>query len=105
TEAGLLELHRRGVTVVPDFIANAGGIIAAAHSTDARGSAFPVSSERVFTMVSDKMRANAVAVVERARRDDVLTHDAARAVAEERVREAMLARGRTWTPPARAGRR
>jgi glutamate dehydrogenase (NAD(P)+) len=103
TREGLVELGRRGVTVVPDVIANAGGVIAAAHSTDARGSAFPVTSDRVFTMVSDKMRANALTVVERARRDDVLTHDAARDLAEERVHAAMVARGRTWTPPARRG--
>jgi glutamate dehydrogenase (NAD(P)+) len=101
TRAGLVELGRRGVTVVPDVIANAGGVVAAAHSTDARGSAFPVSSDRVYTMVADTMRANAVAVVEKARRDDVLPHDAARDLAEERVRAAMIARGRTWTPPAR----
>ena len=31
-------LHGRGITAVPDFIANAGGIVAAAHSMDARRS-------------------------------------------------------------------
>jgi glutamate dehydrogenase (NAD(P)+) len=105
TRSGLLELRRRGITVVPDFIANAGGIIAAAHSTDARGSAFPVSSDRVFSMISDKLRANAVTVLEKARQDDVLPHDAARDLAQDRVRAAMVARGRAWTPPAGARRR
>jgi glutamate dehydrogenase (NAD(P)+) len=35
TEPARQVLHERGVVVVPDFIANAGGIVAAAHSTDA----------------------------------------------------------------------
>jgi glutamate dehydrogenase (NAD(P)+) len=36
TTSGAREiLHKRGIPVVPDFIANAGGIVAAAHSTDA----------------------------------------------------------------------
>jgi glutamate dehydrogenase (NAD(P)+) len=105
TRPGLFEMHRRGVTVVPDFIANAGGIVAAAHSTDARGSAFPVSIDRVFAMITDKLRTNAVTVLEKARRDDALPHDAARHLAQERVGAAMVARGRTWTPPPGGRRR
>ena len=43
--AGLDVLRERGVVVVPDFIANAGGIVAAAFAMDARYSVFPVERE------------------------------------------------------------
>ena len=53
TEPARQILHQRGVVVVPDFIANAGGIVAAAHSTDARYSPFVVEPTRIFPMISD----------------------------------------------------
>ena len=40
-------LAARGVTVVPDFIANAGGVVAAAFGMDARYSPFPVNPATV----------------------------------------------------------
>jgi glutamate dehydrogenase (NAD(P)+) len=87
-------LHERGVVVVPDFIANAGGIIAAAHSMDARYSPFPVVPDTVFAMISAKMRQNAEMVVRESRRLGLAPHLAARAIAQDRVREAMRLRGR-----------
>jgi len=87
-------LHERGVVVVPDFIANAGGIIAAAHSMDARYSPFPVVADTVFAMISAKMRQNAEMVVRESRRRGLAPHLAARAIAQDRVREAMRLRGR-----------
>ena len=93
TPAALEILHARGVTVVPDFIANAGGVIAAAHSMDARLSPFPVDPADVFAMISTKMRQNTLAVVEEARARNLTTHAAAYEVAQERVRTAMMLRG------------
>ncbi len=58
TSAALDVLHGRGVTVVPDFVANAGGIVAAAHSMDARYSPFTVNPDDVFPMITAKMRQN-----------------------------------------------
>lgn len=86
-------LHKRGVAVVPDFIANAGGIVAAAHSMGARYSAFTVDPDDIFAMISTKLRANAVAVLEASRRGAVTTHDAAYRLAQDRVRTAMELRG------------
>lgn len=88
-------LHERGVMVVPDFIANAGGIVAAAHSMDARRSPFVVDPENVFTMISAKLRANAALVIDESRRRGVPPHEAARSIAQERVRAAMEVRGRS----------
>ncbi|MBC9822188.1 Glu/Leu/Phe/Val dehydrogenase [Terrabacter sp. MAHUQ-38] len=86
-------LHRRGVTVVPDFVANAGGIVAAAHSMDARYSPFTVDPDDVFPMISAKLRQNTVTVVTEARARDLTTHATAREIAQERVRAAMRLRG------------
>lgn len=87
-------LHERGIEVVPDFIANAGGIVAAAHSTDARNSPFVVDTERVFAMISQKLRDNTVQVLETSARTGATPHEAALAIAADRVREAQLLRRR-----------
>ena len=87
-------LHEREVDVVPDIIANAGGIVAAAYSMDARQSPFTVDPARVFETVSATMRSNTVLVIEESRRRDVSSHEAAWALARERVRAAMRSRGR-----------
>ena len=97
TAAAKEVLHARGVTIVPDFIANAGGIVAAAHSMDARRSPFPVEPETVFTMISAKMRANTANVIAESRARGLMPHDAARAVAQDRVRAAMALRGQLPT--------
>lgn len=86
-------MHERGITVVPDFIANAGGIIAAAHSMDARGSGFLVDPSRIFEMVTTKVRANTAAVLDESARTHGTTHEAALDLAQGRVREAMRMRG------------
>ncbi|MBC7559227.1 MAG: Glu/Leu/Phe/Val dehydrogenase [Dermatophilaceae bacterium] len=86
-------LFERGVVVVPDFIANAGGIVAAAHSMDARYSPFVVEPAAVFSMVSTKMRTNAAFVVTQSLERGIPAHTAARLIGEGRVREAMRLRG------------
>jgi glutamate dehydrogenase (NAD(P)+) len=88
-------LSARGITVVPDFIANAGGVVAAAYAMDARHSAFRPEPEQVFSSISEKLRSNVVTVLERSRATGVTTHQAALLLAQERVRKAMLLRGRT----------
>lgn len=93
TSAALQRLYERGIAVVPDFIANAGGVIAAAQSMDARLSPFPVEPEAVFTMVAAKMRANATSVLAHAKEAGVPPHQAARDIAHNRVYRAMELRG------------
>lgn len=93
TPAAREVLHERGVTIVPDFIANAGGIIAAAHSMDARHSPFTVNPDDVFPMISLKMRHNAETVVTESRRRGLTPHATAQEIAQDRVREAMRLRG------------
>ena len=86
-------LHKRGVAVVPDFIANCGGIIAAAHSMDARYSAIPVQPDAIFSMISTKVRDNVPAVLGEGRVREIASHEAATSLARERVRTAMELRG------------
>jgi glutamate dehydrogenase (NAD(P)+) len=87
-------LARRGVTVLPDFVANAGGVVAAAFAMDARYSGFRPETPAIFRTISDRLRANAVVVLEEAERRRTTPHTAGRGLAEERVRTAMLSKGR-----------
>ncbi|WP_231556282.1 Glu/Leu/Phe/Val dehydrogenase [Cryobacterium sp. MLB-32] len=95
TSAGAQQMLRRaGVTVVPDFIANAGGVVSAAFAMDARYSAFRPQTEQIFTTVSAKLRANTLTVLDEASRQDLTTHEAATTLAQTRVRAAMDLRGK-----------
>ena len=88
------ELRARGVTVVPDFIANAGGVVSAAFAMEQRFSAFRPDPQQIFETVSQKLRLNATTTLEEAQRTNVTPHQAARALAQSRVRAAMDLRGR-----------
>jgi glutamate dehydrogenase (NAD(P)+) len=79
-------LDARGVLVVPDFIANAGGVICAA--IEYRGG----TQRAAFDYIDERVRANTQVVLEESRRDKTLPRAAARAVAERRVRSAMQMR-------------
>jgi glutamate dehydrogenase (NAD(P)+) len=89
-------LHARGVLVLPDFIANAGGVICAAteyqHGTEAQA----------FAAIAEKVRANTQSVLEAARRSKDLPRTAAMALAATRIRRAMAA-GRWEHRPGRTG--
>lgn len=87
-------LHERGVAVVPDFIANAGGIVAAAYSMDARRSPFPVDPADVLATITSKLRANAATVLTESGRRGRTPHETARELSAERVRTAMALRRR-----------
>lgn len=88
-------LHERGIAVVPDFIANAGGIVAAAHSMAARYSPFVVEPADIFSMISTKLRANTIAVLNESSSTGLTPHEAAYALAQKRVLEAMRLRCQT----------
>ncbi|MFI5688484.1 Glu/Leu/Phe/Val dehydrogenase [Streptomyces sp. NPDC051636] len=87
-------LAERGITVLPDFVANAGGVVAAAFAMDARYSGFRPDTSEIFATISTKLRANTTTVITEAQRRETTTHAAGRALAEERVRTAMRSKGR-----------
>lgn len=76
-------LHERGVLVIPDFIANAGGVICAAME-------FQGATEAgAFAAIEERIRANTRAVLETATAQSIPPREAALALAAARVREAM----------------
>ncbi len=80
-------LMKKGVTVLPDFVANAGGVISSYCET------MGWNEETMFRVVESKLKNNTKTMLERASDND--TRKAALAIAKERVMDAMRYRG--WT--------
>jgi glutamate dehydrogenase (NAD(P)+) len=76
-------LHARGVLCVPDFIANAGGVICAA--MEYRGA----SQSAVFDVIEEKVSHNTRVVLEESKTKNILPRDAAMHLAVQRVKKAM----------------
>ena len=81
-------LHDRGILVVPDFIANAGGLITGA--VEYRGG----TEKEVFKIIQDKISKNTRLVLEMVKDQKMLPRDAAEKIAGERVLKAMEYRGK-----------
>ncbi len=80
-------LMKRGVVVLPDFVANAGGVISSYCET------MGWNEETMFKVVEGKLKNNTKTMLERAKDND--TRKAALEIAKERVMDAMRFRG--WT--------
>jgi len=78
-----VRLHERGVLVLPDFIANAGGVICGAveYAGGTRNDAFSTIDERI--------RANTADMLERSEAHDLLPRVAADSIARQRLEAAM----------------
>jgi len=79
-------LHERGVLVVPDFIANAGGVICAAMEYAG------ATQTAAFQAIEEKIRANTAAVLAAMTARRMLPRAAAIELATERVHAAMATR-------------
>jgi glutamate dehydrogenase/leucine dehydrogenase len=79
-------LEARGVVVLPDFVANAGGVICAA--VEYHGG----SESQAFYTIEDKIGNNTKTMLSRAREAGITAREAAMEIAEERVRQAMAYR-------------
>jgi len=77
------QLHERGVLCMPDFIANAGGVICAA--AEYRGG----TQSDAFRLIDENIRANTAEVIDRATAGSITPRDAAVEMAGDRVRTAM----------------
>ncbi|MCA1191493.1 Glu/Leu/Phe/Val dehydrogenase [Saccharopolyspora sp. 6V] len=95
TPGARVVLADRGITVVPDFIANAGGAIAAGFAMDARRSAFRPAADRILDEVAERCRDNTSLVLRSARDRGLDPRTAALDLAQDRVRAAMELRGRS----------
>ena len=76
-------LHERGVLVLPDFIANAGGVICGA--IEYAGG----TKAEAFQMIDDQIRTNTTAMLEKSSTTGVLPRAAALTSARQRVETAM----------------
>ena len=83
TETAEAMLHARGVLVLPDFIANAGGVICAA--VEHRGG----TEAMAFAEIAEKIGRNTGRMLEQASQTGTAPREAANAMAEQRVRQAM----------------
>jgi glutamate dehydrogenase (NAD(P)+) len=83
-----LVLHKRGILTIPDFIANAGGVICAA--IEYRGG----TQHAAFEFIDERIRTNTRLVLEESQKSSEIPRRAALALAERRVRAAM--RTRRW---------
>lgn len=79
-------LHRRGIISVPDFIANAGGVIMAAMEYERR------SEREAFEAISGRVRENTGLILETALSEGVMPRIAAEEIAVRRVADAMALR-------------
>ena len=76
-------LHEKGILCVPDFIANAGGVICAAMEYQG------ASQSAAFSTIEEKLRRNTREVLETAKRNQILPREASLVLARKRVDRAM----------------
>ncbi|HEX9661287.1 MAG TPA: Glu/Leu/Phe/Val dehydrogenase [Candidatus Binatia bacterium] len=76
-------LHEKGTLVIPDFIANAGGVICA--SVEYHGG----TQTQAFQTIGEKISANSDEVLANAKKNGLLPRQAAIALAEARIKKAM----------------
>lgn len=76
-------LHKKGILIVPDFVANAGGVISSyveyIHGTP----------QKMFKLVEQKSKKNTDLVLKTAKEKNILPREAAMEIAQERVRKKM----------------
>ncbi|MBI2675129.1 MAG: Glu/Leu/Phe/Val dehydrogenase [Candidatus Aenigmarchaeota archaeon] len=77
------KLYNKGVLVVPDFVANAGGVISSYSEYTGQNRHF------MFKAVEERITRNTMLALERAERKRIMPRKAAMEIAVERVREAM----------------
>lgn len=76
-------LQERGILVIPDFVANAGGVISS------YAEYIGENPTKMFEMVEEKIARNVSLVVKEAEKEGLMPRDAALKIAQKRVREAM----------------
>jgi glutamate dehydrogenase/leucine dehydrogenase len=86
--AACVALAERGVLVLPDFIANAGGVICAAIEYEGGSEAVALAA------IDEKVRSNTRAVLDRVSSNRILPRAAAVELARVRIKRAM--RTRRW---------
>jgi glutamate dehydrogenase (NAD(P)+) len=86
-------LHERGVFVIPDLLANAGGVTASYFEQVQSNMNYYWERDEVLGKLDIKMTAAFIAVSELAKKRDLFTRDAAYVIAVDRVAQACRDRG------------
>ncbi len=76
-------LHSKGILSIPDFIANAGGVIMAAMEYAKK------IEKEAFDAISTRIKTNTKLILEKSKNENILPRQAAVEIAKERVLEAM----------------
>lgn len=76
-------LHKRGIIAVPDFIANAGGVIMAAMEYAKK------TEKEAFEAISHRIKTNTKLILEKSKKENLLPRQVAEEIAKERVLKAM----------------
>jgi len=76
-------LHKKGVLIVPDFVANAGGVISS--YVEYIGG----TEEKMFKLVEEKIKKNTKLVLEKSKKEKMNPREAAMEIAKKRIRESM----------------
>ncbi len=76
------EFHKKGILVIPDFVANAGGVISSYVET------IEGTPDKMFEIVEEKITANTLEMLKRSRERNINPRDASMEIAKERVETA-----------------
>jgi len=76
-------LHERGILVIPDFVANAGGVISS------YAEYIGENPQRMFEMIEEKIVRNLGLVIKEAEKEKIALREAVMKIAQKRVRDAM----------------
>ena len=88
-----VEIHKRGIFMIPDFLCNAGGVTCSYFEQVQSNMNFYWHLNEVFSRLDEKMTAGFKAVSELARKKNLYMRDAAYMIAVSRVAEASHLRG------------
>jgi len=80
------KLYEKGVLIVPDIIANAGGVISSAEELVYK------DVEETFEIIRKKISRNTKLILQRSKEENVSTRKIAKKIAEERIRKAEMFR-------------
>ncbi len=83
-------LDKNGILVIPDFVANSGGVISS--YAEYRG----YNPHRMFELVQKKIRKNTKLVLQLAKKENIKPRDAALSIAQDRVKKAMEKKKMDW---------
>ncbi len=85
THDAAAQLHDRGVTIIPDVIANGGGVTCAVCELESS------SREDMFERIKNNITRNTLELMERVQSESAPPHEIADRMARERIQEAMSA--------------